>query len=164
MAIELVIALAVVLVIAMWALLTAQRLNSLHIRTDAALAQLEATLDRRAAVISALAPELQHLAARAESTDLTQGNFDERTTRERELSAAIAQRFETRPALLADAPISTSSHHSCASWAPGTSAKGARSVRPALPSATTMVSAAGSGWPIASRLPRTLSCGTLCST
>ena len=103
MAIELVIALAVVLVIAMWALLTAQRLNSLHIRTDAALAQLEATLDRRAAVISALAPELQHLAARAESTDLTQGNFDERTTRERELSAAIAQRFETRPALLADA-------------------------------------------------------------
>ena len=103
MAIELVIALAVVLVIAMWALLTAQRLNSLHIRTDAALAQLEATLDRRAAVISALAPELQHLAARAESTDLTQGHFDERTTRERELSAAIAQRFETRPALLADA-------------------------------------------------------------
>ena len=103
MAIELVIALALVLVIAMWALLTAQRLNSLHIRTDAALAQLEATLDRRAAVISALAPELQHLAARAESTDLTQGNFDERTTRERELSAAIAQRFETRPALLADA-------------------------------------------------------------
>lgn len=103
MAIELVIALAVVLVIAMWALLTAQRLNSLHIRTDAALAQLEATLDRRAAVISALAPELQHLAARAESTDLIQGNFDERTTRERELSAAIAQRFETRPALLADA-------------------------------------------------------------
>jgi len=103
MAIELVIVLGVVLVIAMWALLTAQRLNSLHIRTDAALAQLEATLDRRAAVVSALAPELEHLAARAESTDLTQGHFDERTTRERELSAAIAQRFETRPALLADA-------------------------------------------------------------
>lgn len=103
MAIELVIVLGLVLVIAMWALLTAQRLNSLHIRTDAALAQLEATLDRRAAVVSALAPELEHLAARAESTDLTQGRFDERTTRERELSAAIAQRFDTRPALLADA-------------------------------------------------------------
>lgn len=103
MAIELVIVLGLVLVIAMWALLTAQRLNSLHIRTDAALAQLEATLDRRAAVVSALAPELEHLAARAESTDLTQGHFDERTTRERELSAAIAQRFDTRPALLADA-------------------------------------------------------------
>ncbi len=103
MAIELVIVLGLVLVIAMWALLTAQRLNSLHIRTDAALAQLEATLDRRAAVVSALAPELEHLAARAESTDLTQGHFDERTTRERELSAVIAQRFDTRPALLADA-------------------------------------------------------------
>lgn len=103
MAIELVIVLGLVLVIAMWALLTAQRLNSLHIRTDAALAQLEATLDRRAAVVRALAPELEHLAARAESTDLTQGHFDERTTRERELSAAIAQRFDTRPALLADA-------------------------------------------------------------
>ncbi|MGV0361987.1 hypothetical protein ACUY2X_07810 [Corynebacterium minutissimum] len=103
MAIELVIVLGLVLVIAMWALLTAQRLNSLHIRTDAALAQLEATLDRRAAVVRALAPELENLAARAESTDLTQGHFDERTTRERELSAAIAQRFDTRPALLADA-------------------------------------------------------------
>ena len=103
MAIELVIVLGLVLVIAVWALLTAQRLNSLHIRTDAALAQLEATLDRRAAVVRALAPELENLAARAESTDLTQGHFDERTTRERELSAAIAQRFDTRPALLADA-------------------------------------------------------------
>lgn len=103
MAIELVIVLGLVLVIAMWALLTAQRLNSLHIRTDAALAQLEATLDRRAAVVRALAPELENLAARAESTDLTQGHFDERTTRERELSAAIAQRFDTRPALLVDA-------------------------------------------------------------
>ena len=56
MAIEIVITLAVLLVLGMWALYTAQRLNSLHIRTDAALAQLEATLDRRAAVISALAP------------------------------------------------------------------------------------------------------------
>ena len=67
------------------------------------MAQLEATLDRRAAVVSALAPELAPLASRAESTELAQGHFDERTTRERELSAAIAQRFDTRPALLADA-------------------------------------------------------------
>lgn len=103
MAIELVIILAVVIIIAMWALFTAQRLNSLHIRTDAALAQLEATLDRRAAVVSALAPELAPLASRAESTELVQGHFDERTTRERELSAAITQRFDARPALLADA-------------------------------------------------------------
>ena len=103
MAIEVVILLAIAIIIAMWALFTAQRLNSLHIRTDAALAQLEATLDRRAAVVSALAPELAPLASRAESTELAQGHFDERTTRERELSAAIAQRFDTRPALLADA-------------------------------------------------------------
>lgn len=103
MAIEIVIILAVLLVLGMWALYTAQRLNSLHIRTDAALAQLEATLDRRAAVISALAPELEAIAARAESTELAQGHFDERATRERELSAVIAQRFESRPPVLADA-------------------------------------------------------------
>lgn len=103
MPIEVVIALAVLLILGMWALYTAQRLNSLHIRTDAALAQLEATLDRRAAVVSALAPELEGIAARAEATELAQGSFDERATRERELSAAIAQRFEARPAVLADA-------------------------------------------------------------
>lgn len=103
MAIEIVITLAVLLVLGMWALYTAQRLNSLHIRTDAALAQLEATLDRRAAVISALAPELEAIAARAESTELVQGHFDGRAARERELSAAIAQRFESRPPVLADA-------------------------------------------------------------
>ena len=45
MAVELVILFAILLVVGMWALFTAQRLNSLHIRTDAALAQLEATLD-----------------------------------------------------------------------------------------------------------------------
>lgn len=103
MPIEVVIILGLAIVLGMWALFTAQRLNSLHIRTDAALAQLEATLDRRAAVVSALAPELAGIAARAESTDLAQGHFDERATRERELSAAIQQRFESRPALLADA-------------------------------------------------------------
>ena len=103
MAVELVILFAILLVVGMWALFTAQRLNSLHIRTDAALAQLEATLDRRAAVVSALEPELEHVAARAESTELVQGHFDERTKRERELSAAIAQHFGSRPALLADA-------------------------------------------------------------
>lgn len=103
MPIGVVIILALAIVLGMWALYTAQRLNSLHIRTDAALAQLESTLDRRAAVVSALAPELEGIAARAESTELAQGNFDERATRERELSAAIQQRFESRPALLADA-------------------------------------------------------------
>ena len=89
----------------MWALFTAQRLNSLHIRTDASLAQLQAALDRRAAVTAAVAPSLAALAQRAESTELYQGHLEPRTMAERELSAAIVREFpaDRRPAALADA-------------------------------------------------------------
>ncbi|AMO90387.1 hypothetical protein HMPREF3155_09205 [Corynebacterium sp. HMSC06D04] len=103
MAVELVVAIVALVLILMWAYFTAQRLNSLHIRTDAALAQLEATLDRRAAVVAALAPELEEVASRAESSELTQGHFETRSAHERELSIAVNERFAERPALLADA-------------------------------------------------------------
>ncbi|MDO5031740.1 hypothetical protein [Corynebacterium sp.] len=108
MAIEWVVLIIVVLVALAWAYFTAQRLSTLHIRTDAALAQLEATLNRRAAVVGALAPQLQEVAAAAEATDLVQGNFEQRAERERELSAAINEAFPAgdfpeRPAMLADA-------------------------------------------------------------
>ena len=41
----------------LWAFFTAQRLNRLHIRTDSALQSLQAALDRRAAVVTAILPE-----------------------------------------------------------------------------------------------------------
>ena len=105
MAIEIALVLFLLIIVGSWALFTAQRLNSLHIRTDASLAQLQAALDRRAAVTAAVAPGLAALAQRAESTELYQGHFEPRTLAERELSAAIVQEFpaERRPAALADA-------------------------------------------------------------
>mgnify|MGYP002651203485 CR=1 FL=1 len=104
MAIEIALVLFLLIIVGSWALFTAQRLNSLHIRTDASLAQLQAALDRRAAVTAAVAPGLAALAQRAESTELYQGHFEPRTLAERELSAAIVREFpaERRPAALAD--------------------------------------------------------------
>ena len=56
MTIEIALVLFLLIIVGLWALFTAQRLNSLHIRTDASLAQLQAALDRRAAVTAAVAP------------------------------------------------------------------------------------------------------------
>ena len=47
MGIEITIALVILILLGSWAIFTAQRLNFLHIRTDAALAQLQAALDPR---------------------------------------------------------------------------------------------------------------------
>ena len=80
-------------VIALWAYFTAQRLNTLHIRTDAALAQLQAMLDRRAAVIGALIPALAPTALYAEGVALRHGKFDERSQLERELNLSIQELF-----------------------------------------------------------------------
>lgn len=99
MAFEAVVVLIIVVLALAWAYFTAQRLNTLHIRTDAARAQLTATLDRRAAVVAVLDPELEELAQRAEmTTDLA-----ERIEVEQEMSNAIAQAFPDKPAQLADA-------------------------------------------------------------
>ena len=105
MAIEITIALVILILLGSWAIFTAQRLNFLHIRTDAALAQLQAALDRRAAVTAAVSPDLAALAQKAESTELSHGHFQARTMVERELSAAIVRDFPVgqRPAALADA-------------------------------------------------------------
>lgn len=105
MAIELALIVFILIIVGSWALFTAQRLNSLHIRTDASLAQLQAALDRRAAVTAAVASDLAALAQRAESTELYQGHFEPRMMAERELSAAIVREFpaDRRPAALADA-------------------------------------------------------------
>lgn len=86
-----------------WAYFTAQRLNSLHIRTDAALAQLQFALDRRAAVAAALAPSLLPLAREADATALVYHHFEDRAEKERALTAAMAREFRSFPAVLVDA-------------------------------------------------------------
>ena len=59
------VALAAVLltVVVLWAYFTAQRLNRLHIRTDSARLSLQASLDRRAAVVAVLIPQAAATAA-----------------------------------------------------------------------------------------------------
>lgn len=100
------IVLAIVLTaIALWAYFTAQRLNRLHIRTDAALAALQASLDRRAAVVAALLPKAGPTAAAAEAVPLEYGSFDLRAARERALTAAIGELGEERPAQIVDAEV-----------------------------------------------------------
>lgn len=90
---------------ALWGFQTAQRLNRLHIRTDAALAALQAALDRRAAVIAALLPEAQPLALAAEAEPLVHGAFEDRAARERELSEALVPLGPEVPGRLVDAEV-----------------------------------------------------------
>ncbi len=95
----------VITAIALWAYFTAQRLNRLHIRTDAALASLQASLDRRAAVLAALLPETASIAAAAEAVPLEHGSFELRAGRERAVNAAIAELGEDPPARIVDAQV-----------------------------------------------------------
>ncbi|MDO5511799.1 hypothetical protein, partial [Corynebacterium sp.] len=83
----------------LWAYFTAQRLNRLHIRTDAALASLQAALDRRAAVVAALLPEVRAVAVAAEEVPLVHGDVDKRISRERDLSRALSP-LELPPQLI----------------------------------------------------------------
>lgn len=91
--------------VVLWAYFTAQRLNRLHIRTDAALAALQAALDRRVAVAAALLPEVRELTGAAEETTLAHGAIEERIARERDLSAALARREGEPPTQLVDAEV-----------------------------------------------------------
>lgn len=84
------VAVAVIItLVIMWAWATAQRLNRLHIRTDAARIKLQAALDRRAAVIAALVPECAHIAKAAEAISLSEPFFTDREAAEARLSEAI---------------------------------------------------------------------------
>lgn len=79
----------VITAMALWAYFTAQRLNKLHIRTDAALASLQSALDRRAAVMAALNPTTLPLAQSAEAISLEHGKFESRASKEREITSAL---------------------------------------------------------------------------
>ncbi|MDO5670626.1 MAG: hypothetical protein Q4G50_11590 [Corynebacterium sp.] len=86
-----------------WAYFTAQRLNRLHIRTDAALAALQAALDRQAAVVAALVPEARALAESAENTPLVRGDLAARSAAE--LALAESLRGVEKPSQLIDAEV-----------------------------------------------------------
>ena len=65
------IIIAVIITIALyWASSTANRLHRLHVRTDAARQSLQASLDRRAAVLAACEPQFTALAHSTESIPL----------------------------------------------------------------------------------------------
>lgn len=100
------VVLAVALVaLASWAYFTAQRLNRLHIRTDAARNSLEAALNRRAAVVAALDPGAHPAANAAEAIALSYENFDRRAEAERELRNTIDSLGPDFPGRIVDADV-----------------------------------------------------------
>lgn len=96
---------AVVLLAVFWAYHTAQRLDRLNIRTDSTRNALQAALDRRAAVLAALNPEVADVAARAEAIPLSTGRFSDRAAAEREVSAIIGDYGSEPPAQIIDANV-----------------------------------------------------------
>ncbi|WIM69873.1 hypothetical protein [Corynebacterium suedekumii] len=100
-----ILAAVIITAIALWAYFTAQRLNRLHIRTDSALAALQAALDRRAAVLAVVEPEAMPLAVAAENHALDHGRLEARAVRERQISQAIEALGPHRPVQLVDAEV-----------------------------------------------------------
>lgn len=90
----------IIAVVLSWASSTAQRLHRLHIRTDAARQSLQAALDRRAAVFSALYPQLADVAAAAEAIFLEYDRFAARAEAERSLSQEINNLPQLPPAII----------------------------------------------------------------
>lgn len=98
------IILAVVLTaVVLWAYSTAQRLNRLHIRTDSARQALEASLNRRAALVGALIPGSVEAARQAEAIPLIYSRFADRSRAERRISAIILMQQPPVPEALVDA-------------------------------------------------------------
>lgn len=93
------------IIVALWAFFTAQRLNRLHIRTDSARQSLQAALDRRAAVLAALRASAADIAAQAEAIALTYGNFTRRAAAERAVHTAIADFGADVPVQIVDANV-----------------------------------------------------------
>lgn len=99
----LIICAVLITVAVLWAYQTAQRLNRLHIRTDSSLLALQAALDRRAALVAALDPQMQPAAHAAESVTLRYATFAHRAEKERAISAHIANMGDKAPARIVDA-------------------------------------------------------------
>lgn len=86
-----------------WAANMAQRLNRLHIRTDAALIALQAALDRRAAVVAALDESAAPISHAAQAISLEYSTLQHRVEQERLISRTIAEFEGPTPAAIVDA-------------------------------------------------------------
>ncbi|WP_291313705.1 hypothetical protein [Corynebacterium sp. UBA2622] len=73
-----------------WSVVTAQRLDRLHIRVDRSRDALQAALDRRCAVLAAYHPELTDAARAAEEVPLLPGDLDARIAAEARLGEEAA--------------------------------------------------------------------------
>lgn len=99
--------LALVLVVGLWSLLRANRLDRLHVRTDAAAAGLRAALDRRAVVARTIAAGLdaagfdagRGAAVRAAASAAEKAPMAEREAAENELTLALGRLTDLPPAL-----------------------------------------------------------------
>ncbi|OFP35670.1 MULTISPECIES: hypothetical protein [unclassified Corynebacterium] len=83
-----VVAIAVTL-FAAWAYFTAQRLDRLHTRLDRSREALQAALDRRAAVVAAVVPQLRERARAIEEVRLDARDVDSRLELERTFAADL---------------------------------------------------------------------------
>ncbi|SDR99207.1 hypothetical protein [Corynebacterium timonense] len=72
-----------------WATITAQRLDRLHIRVDRSRDALQAALDRRLAVVVAHDPQLAHEARRVEAIPLRPRDFSARIDAEERFRARV---------------------------------------------------------------------------
>ena len=80
----------VAVVAAVWASGLAQRLNRLHIRTDAARLNLQGALDARAAVVEVLQPELAEEINRLSTTVLRATDMGQRSDAENALARSLS--------------------------------------------------------------------------
>ncbi|MEZ2121189.1 MULTISPECIES: hypothetical protein [unclassified Corynebacterium] len=90
----------IVTAFACWCYFTAQRLNRLHIGTDAALSSLQAALDRRADLVGVLTPGAEADARQAIDVPLLPGSFTERAQLEHRISAHMRNMEGDPPELL----------------------------------------------------------------
>ncbi|WP_288831520.1 hypothetical protein [uncultured Corynebacterium sp.] len=84
----------VVTALVVWAVVTAQRLDRLHIRVDRSRDALQAALDRRCAVYAAAFPELAGRARAVEAVALRPADFSSRLGAEESLRAEAAPLVE----------------------------------------------------------------------
>lgn len=77
--------------LATWMIFSAQRLNRLHVRTDAAQIKLQAALDQRAAIIATVEPALRTQAQAVSQLRFADHGVEARANKERIFNQAIAQ-------------------------------------------------------------------------
>lgn len=78
-------------ILATWMIFSAQRLNRLHVRTDAARIKLQVALDQRAAIVAAVEPALRTQAQALSQLRFANQGVEARANKERMFNQAIAQ-------------------------------------------------------------------------